>query len=82
MADKLENEVRYFLRASEDVIITLETFVVRNCVEEDTSQRDPDSNGKRRVLAVVTHQGQAEDEEEGRYVFYCALRLSTARHLP
>jgi hypothetical protein len=70
MAEKLENEVRYFLRSSEDVRITLETLIVPGDAEEDGLQRSPESVGKnRRVLAVVTHQNQAGEEVEGRYVF-------------
>jgi hypothetical protein len=69
MADKLESEVRYFLRPSEDVNITLETFLVRKYIEENTSQWSQDSHAKNtRVLAVVTHHEQVEEEEreEGR----------------
>ena len=76
MAEKLESEVRYFLRPSEDVNFTLETFLVRKYIEKDISQWSQDPNGKNmRVLAVVTHHEQVEEEEreEGRCVFHSAI---------
>jgi hypothetical protein len=70
MSNNLENEVRYFLRTSEDVKVTLDTLIVRRRGEEDRSWRSPDSDNKnRRVLAIVTHQNEFGEEEEGRYVF-------------
>jgi hypothetical protein len=66
MADRLENEVRYFLRSSEDVTVTLETLIVGKRAEEDNEKN-------RRVLAVVTHQNDTREEEEGRCVVYCPI---------
>jgi hypothetical protein len=65
MSNNLENEVRYFLRTSEDVKVTLDTLIVRRRGEEDRSWGD---NKNRRVLAIVTHQNEFGEEEEGRYV--------------
>jgi len=75
MADKLENAVRYFLRPSEDVKITMETLIVGKRMEED--------DGKdRRVLAVVVHQNEAGEEREGRCVcvFYRPRTVDRAVH--
>lgn len=68
MAEKLDSEVRYFLRSSEDVRITLETLIIPR-----DQQDDPQDSKNRRVLAVVTHQNQFGEEEEGRCVFYCPI---------
>jgi hypothetical protein len=64
MADKLDNAVRFFLRPSEDVKITLETLIAgKRTAEEDDGKNQ-------RVLAVVTHQNEAGKESEGRCVLY------------
>ena len=74
MADKLENAVRYFLRPSEDVKVTLETSIVGKRTEEDDGKNQ-------RVLAVVTHQNEAGEEREGRCVFYRPRTADCAVHM-
>ncbi|KIM82824.1 hypothetical protein PILCRDRAFT_457329 [Piloderma croceum F 1598] len=56
----LQNAVRYFLRPSEDVKVTLETSIVGKRTEEDDGKNQ-------RVLAVVTHQNEAGEEREGSW---------------
>jgi|SRR5882762_9001432 hypothetical protein len=72
MADKLENEVRYFLRPSEDVIIVLETSIVdRHATIKEEASGKTDYDWKDGILfAIVTHWNDARDVEEGRCVFY------------
>jgi hypothetical protein len=77
MANKLENEVKSFLRPSEDVKITLETIIAGKRIEEDDGKNQ-------RILAVVTHQNEVGEEREGRCVFYgltdhdCAVHRACA----
>lgn len=70
MANRLENEVGYFLRPTENVTIALEALIVRGDLQDGVVQRR-ESTGEevvvknKRILAVVIHKGS---QQEGRYV--------------
>lgn len=68
MAERLDFEVRNFLRPSEEVKIALDTLTVQRDGGNDVGQASPSPDWKRRrVLAVVTHRNQSENQE-GRCV--------------
>lgn len=68
MAERLDSEVRNFLRPSEEVKIALDTLTVQRDGGNDVGQASPSPDWKRRrVLAVVTHRNQSENQE-GRCV--------------
>lgn len=61
MANRLENEINYFLRSTENVTIALEAFIVKG---------DLKFHKNKRILAVVIHQ----HESEGRYIHIITVR--------